>query len=59
MHPQSDFCIGCLRSRHEIATWSRMSPEQRRAVMDALPARAPLVKGRRKGGRRGKGAIDG
>lgn len=53
-HPQSGLCMGCFRSLDEIARWSAMTPENRRAVMAELPARAPLVKGRRRGGRGGR-----
>lgn len=54
-HPESGFCIGCYRSLSEIARWSVMTPQERRAVMAELPARAPLVKGKRRGGREGRG----
>jgi len=33
-------CTGCLRSLDEIARWSTMTPEERRAIMAALPGRA-------------------
>ena len=48
IHPDSGFCMGCYRTGDEIAAWSRMTPEDRRALMDTLPTRAPLVKGRRR-----------
>lgn len=32
-------CIGCGRTRGEIAAWTAMTPQARRAVMDELPAR--------------------
>ncbi len=54
LHPESGLCIGCLRTGAEIAAWSTMTPAARRAVMAALPDRAPLVKGTRKGGRAGR-----
>jgi hypothetical protein len=38
--PQTELCAGCRRSLHEIATWARMSPAERRAIMDELPGRA-------------------
>jgi predicted Fe-S protein YdhL (DUF1289 family) len=44
IHPGAGICVGCHRTADEIAGWSRMTPEARRAVMDALPARAPLLK---------------
>jgi predicted Fe-S protein YdhL (DUF1289 family) len=53
IHEDSGFCMGCYRTRHEIAGWSRMSGEERRERMLILPDRAPLVKGKRRGGRRG------
>lgn len=50
VHPEARICVGCYRSIDEISNWSRMSSEERTAVMAALPARAPtLVK--RRGGR--------
>lgn len=53
IHPQSGICIGCFRTRNEIGGWSLMSPEDRRALMDILPDREPLLsKGGRRGGRK-------
>lgn len=49
VHPAARLCIGCLRSPDEIAAWSRMSVESRRAIIAALPERAPLIKGQRRG----------
>lgn len=49
MHPEAEICIGCHRTRMEIARWSRMTGEERRSIMDELPARAPLLKGKRRG----------
>lgn len=54
IHADSGLCMGCYRSRDEIAIWSRLSPEVRRAVMATLPARAPQVTGRRSGGAAGR-----
>jgi predicted Fe-S protein YdhL (DUF1289 family) len=51
VHPEARICMGCYRSIEEIAAWSTMSPEARRAVMAELPSRAPLVKPSRRGGR--------
>jgi uncharacterized protein len=56
IHPEARLCIGCHRSIDEIAAWPQMSPEARRAVMAALPGRAPLLKGNRRGGRAGRAA---
>ena len=50
VHPQARLCVGCLRSIDEIAAWSQMSPDDRRAVIAELPGRAPLLK-KRRGGR--------
>jgi uncharacterized protein len=50
IHPETRLCAGCGRSIDEIAAWSRMSPEARRAIMAELPGRqtAPTT---RRGGR--------
>lgn len=50
IHPEERICTGCLRSIDEITSWSKMSPEARTAVIDDLPARAPLLR-KRRGGR--------
>ena len=50
VHPQERICTGCLRSIDEISRWSKMSPDERRAIMAELPGRAPLLK-KRRGGR--------
>ncbi|MDQ2089202.1 DUF1289 domain-containing protein [Marimonas arenosa] len=50
LHPEEGLCTGCHRSRDEIALWSRLSPEQRRAIMAELPSRATRLS-RRRGGR--------
>tara|TARA_R110002051_G_scaffold14460_7_gene46877 strand:+ start:606 stop:845 length:240 start_codon:yes stop_codon:yes gene_type:complete len=50
IHAESRLCTGCLRSIDEIAAWSRMSPEVRRAVMEELPNRASQIT-KRRGGR--------
>ncbi len=51
--PEAGICIGCHRTVDEIARWSRMTAEERREVMDALPTRARLLT-RRAGGRSGR-----
>jgi predicted Fe-S protein YdhL (DUF1289 family) len=58
IHPNERICVGCFRTIQEIGTWSVMSPEERRAVMADLPARASRVS-RRRGGRRARLAGDG
>lgn len=50
VHPEARICTGCLRSIDEISRWSRMTAEERRAVMAALPDRADMLK-KRRGGR--------
>lgn len=50
VHPESRLCTGCLRSIDEIAQWSRMTPQQRRAVIDELPTRMGSFS-KRRGGR--------
>lgn len=32
-------CIGCGRTLAEIGGWTRFTPAERRAIMDALPER--------------------
>jgi predicted Fe-S protein YdhL (DUF1289 family) len=39
MNPDSALCEGCYRTLDEIAAWSAMSPEDKRAVLAKLPAR--------------------
>ncbi|MGR3756920.1 MAG: DUF1289 domain-containing protein [Tranquillimonas sp.] len=53
VHPAERLCTGCLRSLDEIAAWSGMTPEERRAILDDLPARRGRLQ-RRRGGRRGR-----
>ncbi|AJE47220.1 DUF1289 domain-containing protein [Celeribacter indicus] len=49
IHPETGLCLGCARSGEEIGRWSRMSPEERRAIMADLPGRTPAPTGRRGG----------
>ncbi len=51
LHPEEKICIGCLRTGAEIAAWSELSREERRALLEALPERASRLR-RRRGGRR-------
>ena len=53
IHPEERICVGCYRSIEEIATWSRLSPAERRAIMADLPARLPQL-AKRRGGRMGR-----
>lgn len=53
IHPESRLCTGCLRSIDEITQWSRMTPEDRRAIMEDLPARKGRI-AQRRGGRAGR-----
>ena len=53
IHPEARLCVGCYRTGDEIARWSRMAPDERRAIMDELPARKTRLPGRR-GGRAGR-----
>ncbi|MDA7426826.1 DUF1289 domain-containing protein [Primorskyibacter aestuariivivens] len=50
VHPEARICTGCLRSIDEITRWSKMSHEERREVMEALPERKGLLI-KRRGGR--------
>jgi uncharacterized protein len=36
IHPEARICAGCLRSIEEIGGWSRMTPEDRRRIMDRI-----------------------
>jgi predicted Fe-S protein YdhL (DUF1289 family) len=40
---QTGYCYGCGRTRDEIGEWTLYSPERRREIMDALPARLETV----------------
>ena len=53
VHPEERICVGCFRSIEEIGGWSRMTQEERAAVMEELPARAPRL-AKRRGGRMGR-----
>ena len=50
VHPQARICAGCHRTPEEIARWTQMPPEERRAIMATLPERASLLR-KRRGGR--------
>jgi predicted Fe-S protein YdhL (DUF1289 family) len=53
VHPEARICVGCYRTVDEIARWTRMTPAERRAVMEALPGRGAALT-RRAGGRAGR-----
>ena len=53
IHPEAGICLGCHRTREEIATWSRMADKDRREIMEMLPERKSMLPGRR-GGRKGR-----
>jgi uncharacterized protein len=40
---RSGRCLGCYRTLDEIARWSTMSDEHKRAVLDALPERRRML----------------
>lgn len=40
---KSGLCLGCYRSLQEIATWSRMTDEERAAIMADLSARTQRI----------------
>jgi uncharacterized protein len=60
VEPETGFCIGCGRTRGEIATWLSMSVVERHTVMLALPERNSTLTMRktRRGGRRGRLAAE-
>jgi predicted Fe-S protein YdhL (DUF1289 family) len=39
MNPDSALCEGCFRTLDEIAAWSRLTADEKRAVLEKLPAR--------------------
>lgn len=43
LDPVRKLCIGCGRTRHEIAQWLFLSNEQRRTIMAQLPARLAAI----------------
>ncbi len=54
LHHEEGICIGCYRSRDEIAAWPAMSNDQRRALLAELPGRKARLAPRRRGGRAGR-----
>ncbi|MCK0143341.1 DUF1289 domain-containing protein [Aliiroseovarius sp. F20344] len=53
VQPEARICTGCLRTIDEIGAWSQMSSDERRAVLEELPARKSTLT-RRRGGRRAR-----
>jgi len=37
--PETSLCFGCGRTMPEIARWHRLAPDERLAIMAALPGR--------------------
>ncbi len=56
LDPETGLCLGCGRTRDEIASWLALSPQARRQIMTGLPERIETLtrSKRRKGGRRGR-----
>jgi uncharacterized protein len=56
LEPESGFCIGCGRTRVEIASWISLTPDERKRVMQELPERVSNLTQRksRRGGRRAR-----
>ena len=42
MNPDTGLCEGCLRTLAEIAAWSGMSADEKRAVLAQLAARGAV-----------------
>lgn len=53
MDPETQLCLGCARTLDEIGTWSRLSNDARRTIMDDLPNRT-VSTNKRRGGRAGR-----
>lgn len=43
---KTGYCFGCGRTRGEIGGWTTYSAEERRSIMEALPARLETVERR-------------
>ena len=54
--PETDLCIGCARTRGEIADWIGMGAKGRAVVMGVLPQRMAglTLRKSRRGGRAGR-----
>lgn len=42
------YCVGCLRTREEIAIWSTASEAQKRAILDRIALSSPVAADRMK-----------
>ena len=57
IHPEAKICVGCHRTREEIALWSRMTPDERAEVSAALPDCESLLSRRPRRGRARRQAV--
>jgi len=48
MDPQADVCLGCYRTRQEIASWSSMNAEEQHALLAILNERRAAKTGIRR-----------
>lgn len=44
IHPVTGYCVGCFRTRDEIALWKDASDAAKTDILDALPGRASAHK---------------
>jgi predicted Fe-S protein YdhL (DUF1289 family) len=56
IHPETRYCLGCGRSIDEISRWSRMTAEERHAILADLPERR-TAPDRRRGGAMARRAV--
>jgi uncharacterized protein len=56
VEPETQLCIGCGRTRGEIASWIGMAADERHTIVLALPERMATMTLRktRRGGRAGR-----
>ena len=48
MDPEDEFCLGCFRTRSEIASWSNMNQESQMMLLEALVGRRAEATGIRR-----------
>ena len=48
MDPQADICVGCYRTRQEIASWSSLNIDEQRALLAILNERRAAKTGVRR-----------